>query len=99
MQEQRIACHQPVLNSASDIKLNYICPYWGQEHLQAEEFIDKVIANEFDGIEINLPDEGIFSDCFIYEIEDIFTANPNLFLSPSSLPILLKKKLVITLEM
>ena len=77
MKEELIACQDPQITVGTDIKLNYICSCWGQEHLEAESFIEKVIANEFDGIEINLPETGVFSDCFINEIESIFASNPD----------------------
>lgn len=38
------------------MKLKFICPYWGQEHVKTPMFFAEVLAEEFDGIEINLPD-------------------------------------------
>lgn len=64
-------------NISTGIRLKYICPFWGQENLGAEDFVDKVIESDYDGIEINLPETGLFADSFIYEVEDIFETNPD----------------------
>ncbi len=42
------------------MQIYYTCPYWGQEHLGAADFIDKVVAEGYHGIEINLPEDNRF---------------------------------------
>lgn len=46
------------------MRIHYTCPYWGQEHLTAGGFIDKVLAEGYDGIEINIPEDKEFTDDF-----------------------------------
>ncbi|MBK9730837.1 MAG: sugar phosphate isomerase/epimerase [Chitinophagaceae bacterium] len=58
------------------MKIKYACPFWGQEHLEATAFVAKVIDAEFDGIEINLPAEGSFTNQFLKTIENIRSMNP-----------------------
>ena len=43
------------------MKLRYTCSYWGSEHLSAQEFLDKVLAHGYEGVEINLPDDERFA--------------------------------------
>ena len=52
-----------------DIK--YICTYWGCENLSAKEFLSQVIANGYDGVEINFPDDANFIIEFKEELEKI----------------------------
>jgi sugar phosphate isomerase/epimerase len=77
MQPEMIPCNQTDLQITKDIKLKYIYPFWGQEHLDMESFIDEVPEKNFDGIDINLPEKGIFTESFIYEIDDISETNPD----------------------
>lgn len=67
------------------INIKYICPFWGQEHLSVETFIDKVIENNFRGIEINLPETGAFTDTFLTRIENIQNKNPYFTFIPQQL--------------
>lgn len=68
-----------------DIVIKYICPYWGQEELEADAFIDKVLENNFQGIEINLPETGTFTKSLINRIESIFKENPGFVFIPQQL--------------
>lgn len=58
------------------INIKYTCPFWGQEHLDADAFIDKVVENNFQGIEIHLPATEKFTNSFIDGIEDVYEINP-----------------------
>ncbi|MEP7127668.1 MAG: hypothetical protein ABI729_02320 [Chitinophagales bacterium] len=58
------------------MKIKYVCPFWGQEHLEAAAFVAKVIDHGFDGIEINLPTEGFFSNQFLKSIDNVRKINP-----------------------
>jgi sugar phosphate isomerase/epimerase len=59
------------------VQIKYVCPFWGCENNFPEIFIDKVISSGYDGIEINLPETGNFTDNFIVEVEDIINDRPD----------------------
>lgn len=59
-----------------DIK--FICTYWGSENMSAKDFLHKVLENGFDGVEINFPDNHLFINEFIAELNIIRNSiNPN----------------------
>lgn len=47
------------------MEFQYVCPYWGQEGTKASLFFARVLEEEYDGVEINLPD----SPDFVREFE------------------------------
>lgn len=49
----------------------YCCPYWGSEDKPAGIFLDRVLKEGYDGVEINLPDSGEFTTTFMKKIENI----------------------------
>jgi sugar phosphate isomerase/epimerase len=51
-------------------QVKYICPHWGSEDKTASGFINSVVKEGYDGIEINLPD----SSFFINEFEENLAA-------------------------
>ena len=53
------------------MEIKYLCTYWGSEGLSAKVFLDKVLSNGFDGVEINFPDDPQFIDEFMSELERI----------------------------
>ena len=53
------------------MEIKYLCTYWGSEDLSAKAFLDKVLSNGYDGVEINLPDDPQFIDEFLSELERI----------------------------
>jgi sugar phosphate isomerase/epimerase len=53
------------------MEIKYLCTYWGSEDLCAKAFLDKVLSNGFDGVEINFPDDQQFVDEFMSELERI----------------------------
>lgn len=53
------------------MNIKYICPFWGCEKDTLEIFIEKVVQSGYDGIEINLPASGIFTNRLGKVIEDI----------------------------
>ncbi|MBS1639508.1 MAG: sugar phosphate isomerase/epimerase [Bacteroidetes bacterium] len=67
------------------INIKYICPFWGQEHLEANVFINKVIENNFQGIEIHLPKSKLFTASFIAEINSIYKKNQAFVFIPQQL--------------
>lgn len=58
------------------IKINYVCPFWGQEHLDADTFIEKVVNSNYQGIEIHLPESKRFAESFMDGIEDLYADKP-----------------------
>ncbi len=52
-----------------DIK--YICTFWGCEDQSAREFLSTVVANGYDGVEINFPDDAHFMAEFMVELQNI----------------------------
>lgn len=44
------------------MQIEYCCPFWGSKNDTPDEFIDKVVADGYNGIEINLPQEKSFID-------------------------------------
>ena len=71
--------------TSGKMNIRYICPYWGQEHLQAGTFIDNVLANDFDGIEINLPEAGNFTGDFIAALDAVYNKKPDFIFIPQQL--------------
>lgn len=53
------------------MELKFICTYWGCENQTAKEFLFNVLANGYDGVEINLPDDSVFINEFLKELERI----------------------------
>ena len=60
------------------MEVNYICTFWGCENQSAKEFLSNVVANGYDGVEINFPDDTHFIQEFIEELQKIRnTEHPN----------------------
>ena len=60
------------------MEVNYICTFWGCENQSAKEFLSNVLANGYDGVEINFPDDTHFIQEFIEELQKIRnTVHPN----------------------
>jgi hypothetical protein len=60
------------------MEVNYICTFWGCENQSAKEFLSNVVANGYDGVEINFPDDTHFIQEFIEELQKIRnTVRPN----------------------
>lgn len=58
------------------MKIKYICPHWGSENDSAEAFVEKVLAEKYEGIEINLPAHtSTFTKQFIPTMEDLLSSN------------------------
>ena len=53
------------------MEIKYLSTYWGSEDLSAKAFLDKVLSQGFDGVEINFPDDPQFIDEFMSELERI----------------------------
>ncbi|SFZ93542.1 hypothetical protein SAMN05428642_103193 [Flaviramulus basaltis] len=59
------------------LKIKFLYPYWGSEHLTPTSFIDLAISNGFDGIEINIPNKPVFETDFYNSLNTVRLANPN----------------------
>jgi hypothetical protein len=62
------------------MKINYLCTYWGCENQSAKAFLTNVIANGYDGVEINLPDDTGFINEFVSELTWIRENNNSEFI-------------------
>jgi sugar phosphate isomerase/epimerase len=59
------------------LNIRYICPFWGQEELSSEAFLDKVLENGYGGIEIHLPDNEYFIKDLFSKVEEIRKDDPD----------------------
>ncbi len=53
------------------MEIKYICTYWGCEHQSAKEFLNQVVEQGYDGVEINFPDDAHFIAEFLLELQNI----------------------------
>ena len=53
------------------MKIKFLCTYWGSENLTAKQFLDSVIQNGYEGVEINFPEEDSFIEEFLSELKII----------------------------
>lgn len=58
-------------------KINYLYPHWGSSHLSVSEFFDSVKIQDFQGVEINLPENETFEKEFLRGLEKSREKNPN----------------------
>ncbi|WP_339657419.1 sugar phosphate isomerase/epimerase [uncultured Maribacter sp.] len=58
-------------------KINYLYPHWGSSHLSVSEFFDSVKIQNFQGVEINLPENETFEKEFLRGLEKSREKNPN----------------------
>lgn len=52
----------------------YTCPYWGQESTSAPMFLTKALQEEYDGVEVNLPEDEAFVVNFQSALESVRAA-------------------------
>ena len=67
------------------MNLNFICTYWGLEHLSPQKFINKITDAGYDGIEICLPPDDNFCTSLMTELEDIYKKNADFIFIPQQL--------------
>ncbi len=67
------------------MKIKYTCTHWGAEHLDAASFMDKIKSNGYDGVEINLPQQGDFLNEFLEELDDFYESDPDFIFIPQQL--------------
>lgn len=70
------------------MKIKFLCTYWGSENLTAKQFLDSVIQNDYEGVEINFPEEDSFIEEFLSELKKIReNTNPDfIFIAQQVLP-------------
>lgn len=51
--------------------VSYCCPFWGSEDLSVNAFFEKVLRENYEGVEINFPNEADFIHLFLNKIEQI----------------------------
>ncbi|MGQ2982393.1 sugar phosphate isomerase/epimerase family protein [Flavobacterium sp.] len=56
--------------------LHYLCPHWGSEGRTAEAFFESVLKEGYDGIEINMPDDGVFIEEFKDQLSGVRETRP-----------------------
>ena len=60
----------------------YICPHWGQEHISPPDFLHKISAAGYNGIEICLPSNTDACHAFMAEIANKFNEDPSFIFIP-----------------
>ena len=53
------------------MQLKYVCPYWGQEGVPAKDFLQKVVAEGYDGVEVCLLPGADFVADFASALEEV----------------------------
>ncbi len=53
------------------MEVKYLCPHWGSEKKSAGCFLEKVLLDGYDGVEINLPESDVFIAEFMSGIDKI----------------------------
>jgi hypothetical protein len=53
------------------MEVKYLCPYWGSEKKSAGCFLEEVLLDGYDGVEINPPDNEVFITEFMHAIGKI----------------------------
>jgi sugar phosphate isomerase/epimerase len=53
------------------MEILYTCPYWGQEGISASMFLARVLQDDYDGVEINLPESDDFVPNFQSALENL----------------------------
>lgn len=51
------------------MNLRIICPFWGQEGNTASQFFSRLMEEQYDGVEINLPDDANFISDFHTQLD------------------------------
>src|ERR1700761_4148574 len=81
-----------ILIQYTPMQIKYLCTYWGQEQLSAAEFIDKAIAEGYDGIEINIPPTDTFKTGFLWTLANLKSSNPEFIFVAQHVPDMVGEK-------
>ena len=57
------------------MKIKYLCPYWGSEDYQPNDFLDYAKNKGYDGIEINIPKDALFETNFYDALNEVRKEN------------------------
>ena len=69
------------------MNLQFVCTYWGQEQLDAEIFFQRVLNEQYAGIEINFPESTEFIPRFLNKLEEVRKTRENFsFIAQQVLP-------------
>jgi len=68
------------------MEIKYVCPFWGQQDASAADFIIKVVRNDYNGVEIDLPVSSEFEKNFLFEISAIRKKRDFIFIAQQWLP-------------
>jgi hypothetical protein len=70
------------------MQIKFVCPYWGKEGTLASDFLRSVLQEDYDGVEINMPDEPDFITEFQVELDYVRkTNNRFIFIAQQVLPL------------
>ncbi|NOS54887.1 MAG: sugar phosphate isomerase/epimerase [Cyclobacteriaceae bacterium] len=70
------------------MQINFVCPYWGKEGTLASDFLRSVLQEDYDGVEINMPDEPDFINEFQVELDYVRKTNDRfIFIAQQVLPL------------
>ena len=64
------------------MEIKYICPYWGQGHLEVDGFIEKAMEEGYDGVELNVP----FDHKFVETLQNKIEKSGAIFIAQQFLP-------------
>jgi sugar phosphate isomerase/epimerase len=58
------------------MEIKYIRTFWGSEHQSAKTFLKESVEQGFDGVEINFPEDDVFIEEFMTEIQAMRNEHP-----------------------
>jgi len=68
------------------MEMLYICPFWGQEEMGAPMFLTKVLKDDYDGIEIYIPESNAFLAGFQTALDTVRAAQSNFIFIAQHVP-------------
>ncbi|RYY84028.1 MAG: hypothetical protein EOO15_20205, partial [Chitinophagaceae bacterium] len=58
------------------MEIKFLCTYWGREAQDADSFLNGVVAEGYDGVEINVPEDVIFQGAFRSALDAVRREHP-----------------------
>lgn len=52
------------------MEIEFLCPYWGQEGIDGDAFVNKVLEAGYNGAEINMPEDRSFEKAILKAVEE-----------------------------
>ena len=68
------------------MRINYLCTHWGSEGKTAAAFLESVLDEGYNGVEINLPEDRAFTDEFTNNLHEIRTEYPDFVFAGQCVP-------------